>query len=159
MAIMLAFGLAVTQVPQASAKTRTMRFGQFAVHMRYDRFTGTWDCRLKGRRVGYHGGVVSFHFDSNIETEQAEFRINGGAVQTAAVYRDQMDSLRLFSTIGPLDNPDKSDVRLPPDLFSDASYIDIRPNPDKHFIGHFNMDGFGAAFTFMKEHGCKDMES
>ena len=143
------------QTGPASAKSTMQHFGDFKVRLTYDSFTGKTACTLEGASVRYRDGILSFPFDPNIPTDRALVRIDYGPVIRAADYSRQIRSQQLFSTSGPLDNPDKSRVLLPASLFENARFVDIRPNPDKRFSRHFKLKGLSAALTFMQTHNCR----
>lgn|GEM_PF-6952975 len=139
----------------ALAKTHHYRFGQFHLTVNYDSFTGATKCLAKGHDIVLRDSIISFKFDPNIPTDRAQVRINAGSVINAAEYRTEIRSRQIFLETGPLPNPDASRVNLPVSLFADASFVDIRPNPDKRFVKHFKLSGLNSALSFMSEHGCK----
>jgi hypothetical protein len=136
-----------------AAYAKYYRFGIWTASVMPDSFTGKNVCTLKAKGIYYRDGIVGFDFGERTDTQSAEFRINGGAVQYARDFDTEVKSDKLFYETGPLENPDSGRVNLPAKLFANAKFIYVRPS-ERTDAKRFRLDGLAEATAFIKSKNC-----
>jgi hypothetical protein len=137
----------------AQSATVHRRVGGWTVKLARDRFTGAVSCWMNKGRVEFRGDVLVFHADSDVDTDDAVFRIDGGPGRSVreATYEDQRRGY--FRDGGPLENPSSGKVALPSFYVTGAKWVYIRANPRRSPVA-FDVRRFADALALARSMNC-----
>ena len=151
------WALAVTALivlPVSSTVTaKTYRFGAWRVKVSHDRFANIDYCSVYGKNMTTEDGIVSLHFQRDIDTDEAWYRIDSAPAAQLSGLRPQVDALIVFPERGPVENPSNGQAKFPVELLLQAHVVDIR-TPHPGWVKHFRTDGLSQALAFTTEHNC-----
>ena len=118
-----------------------------------DRFSNRTTCRLDRSAVVYQHGVVSFQFGGGVNTAEAQFRVDGGDLRSAASVAVQAAGLGARLAGDSLRNPSGGLVNIPASEIAGARLVSIRPDPRS---GHrdFSLSGLSEALQAAKGKNC-----
>ena len=155
--LIVAAGFISISLPvQARPALKTYRFGVWTIHASYDTFTGLNLCRLSAKQIKIEDDVAIFSLGRKMGLEDAVIRIDNGPVLYPSVYRAQITSSTLYNRLGPLDDREDKNVKIPASLLVDANMVDIRPDL-KSRVYHYKLDGLSSARAFMNSHSCQNL--
>ncbi len=120
--------------------------------VRTDRFTGEKACQLRARDTLYQDGLVTFRFDHQVDTANAEFRVGEGPVRSVGEVAVAAAGLGARFLTSNSRNPSDGAVRIPARELT-AQSITIRPNP-KAKPRRFSLVGFDRSLSIARERGC-----
>lgn len=123
-----------------------------------DPFTSLASCMVDSRRVRFQGGVVTFTFGPRVDTANALYRIDGGAVHNVGEVGPQVAGLGTSLFSRNTFNPSDGRVRLPWSQLATAHRVDIRPN-DRRYHQSFDLAGLNAALAEARSRGCSDLKA
>jgi len=123
------------------------------VEVKQDRFTGKKHCTATNHDMVYDRGVLTFHFSPNIDTANAVFRIDDGAVRTAGSVAVEAAGLGANFSSKNTRNSSNGEVHIPVVYLSSATTVAIKPN-DKAAHRDFKLRGLSEVLTTMQSRGC-----
>ena len=150
------FGHPLLEPVQTTTKDRHV--GGWTVRVTWDRFTGHTECTLRKGQVELQKDVLVFHSAKWIDTADALFRIDGGAVRNVheATYEDERRGY--YRDGGPLENPSRGEVALPTSYLTGAKWVYIRTNPNRA-PDAFDVRGFSDALALARAQKCPRLDS
>lgn len=123
-----------------------------------DPFTGLASCTVDSDRVRFQSGVATFSFGAKVDTANALFRIDGGAVHNVGEVGPQVAGMGTVLISRNTFNPSDGRVRLPWSQLASAQRVDIRPN-DRRYHQSFDLTGLNAALAQARAQGCSDLRA
>lgn len=125
----------------------------WTLEVRHDTFTGATKCVVKARDMVYRHGVLTFRFDSSIDTANALYRLDQGAVQPAGLVATEAAGLGAQFRSQNMKNPSNGRVHIPTAHLQEAQTVTIRPNGHRR-TKTFRLTGFGDVLAAAKAKGC-----
>lgn len=123
------------------------------LEVRQDTFTGATTCVIEARDMVYRHGVLTFRFDSSVDTANALYRLDQGVVQPAGLVATEAAGLGAQFKSRNMKNPSNGQVHIPTAYLQTAQTITIRPNSHRR-AKTFHLTGFGDVLTVAKTKGC-----
>jgi hypothetical protein len=136
--------------------TRHYHARGWTVRVVWDRFTGEISCTVRKGRVELQNDVLIFQGPSDVDTNDAEFRIDGGPARSVreATYEDQRRGY--YRNGGSLENPSGGAVAIPSHYVTGAKWVyiraDIRHTPDA-----YDVRGFPDALALARSQKCPNL--
>ncbi len=127
--------------------------GGWRLDVKHDQFSGRTTCRLSRGPVSYERQVVTFRFASWVDTANAEFRVDNGAVQSVGSVVVEAAGLGARLRGNSATNPSGGLVAIPSRLVANAASVSIRPNP-KRSHKDFAVKGLAGALGVAQQKGC-----
>jgi hypothetical protein len=118
-----------------------------------DAFAGRTACRLQRDGATYERGVITFRFAPNVNTAQAEFRVDAGTVQSAGAVAVEAAGLGARLHPDRASNDSGGLVAIPARLLLGAKSVLVRPNA-KLAHREFNLRGLPTALDAARKGGC-----
>ena len=125
----------------------------WTLEARHDAFTGSTTCVVKARDMVYRHGVLTFRFDSSVDTANALYRVNQGAVQPAGLVATEAAGLGAQFKSQNMKNPSNGRVHIPMAHLQEAQTVTIRPNSHRR-ARTFNLTGLGHVLSAATAKGC-----
>lgn len=119
----------------------------------HDAFTGATTCLVKARDMVYRHGVLTFSFDSSIDTANALYRVNQGEVKPAGLVATEAAGLGAQFKSPNMKNPSNGKVHIPMAHLQEAQTVTIRPNNRKR-ARTFNLTGLVDVLAIAVGKGC-----
>ncbi len=140
-------------LPGRDVQASHQEVGGWRLDVKHDQFSGRTTCRLKRGPVTYERQVVTFRFASWVDTANAEFRIDNGALQSVGSVAVEAAGLGARLRSDNSTNPSGGLVAIPSRLVANAGSVSIRPNPKR---GHkdFVVKGLTGALAVAQQKGC-----
>ena len=134
-------------------KTAHRHVGGWVVDATTDRFTKTVTCTIGKGWVSFANDVLIFHLGRRADTDDADFRIDGGPARSVreATYEDQRRGY--YRSGGSLENPSAGEVALPSFYVAGAKRVYIRAAPGRT-IESFDVRRFADALTLARQMNC-----
>lgn len=123
------------------------------IELRHDTFANRSSCRLRRGPMTLERGVMTFQFPHSVETATAEYRLDGGPVQSAGATALEVAGQGVRLGTGDLRHPGDGRVTLPLRLIRTAHAVDIRPNLRRSHRA-FDLAGLSAALDAAQREGC-----
>lgn len=118
-----------------------------------DRFGGVKTCTLRRGRISYANKVVTFHLGSRVNTAQARFRLDNGAVRSAGEVAVQAAGRGAGLRTTNLRNPSGGKVHIPAEFVVNGQSLAIHAGPGAR-VRTFNLRGLAASVDVAKAQGC-----
>ena len=132
--------------------------GGWRLQLRRDSFTDTTRCQLNGSGARFSGGVVTFSFGRRVDTANALFRVDGGAVRSAGEVGPEAAGLGAALLSSNTYNPSDGRVIIPWSQLKAAGRIDIRPN-SRATPRAFGVGALRDAVEQARAYGCTDLKA
>ena len=141
---------------QTTAKEFSLPVWKIATYK--DRFTGDVRCRVYQGAVHhplitYSSRTVAFHFKVSLNTTDAYFRLDSGAVKAWRVEYPKLLKLGVQLEGDSLENPTGGLVVLPVEDLTNVHSVTIRPT-SKSSPRTYGIDGLSDAVANAVAHGC-----
>jgi hypothetical protein len=145
---------AADQTGKSQPRQRTQaRIGAWKLTVQHDLFAGRVACELVDGRLAYERGALVVRLPRGADTSAALYRIDGGAVMTAADDYPSLATLGFAIWQDNLRNPSGGLVRIPAPKIAAARELTLEPAPSGR-VWHFPLDGLPAALAAWKDAGC-----
>jgi hypothetical protein len=138
---------------QPDKKTEHLRVGNWGLDVVQDRFTGSIGCEIRKSAITYRHGVVVFQFGHNVDTANAEFRVDNGPARPVSSVTVEAAGLGARFGSDNLDNPSDGVVNIPASVISNARQVSIRPNARSNHRT-FDLTGLAQAVVAARSHRC-----
>ncbi len=123
------------------------------LYVRQDRFTGTTSCLMKGRKMTYRHGVLTFHFSRRTDTANALYRVDQGPARAVGLVGPEAAGLGAEFKSKNTKNPSDGKVHIPSAHLEAAQTVSVRPNKKRQATS-FSLTGFDQALTVAKRLNC-----
>ncbi len=137
---------------------QTILEGGWRLRLRRDAFTGATRCELNAGGARFAGGVVTFSFGPSVDTANALFRVDGGAVRSAGEVGPEAAGLGAALLSSNTRNPSNGRVIIPWSQLKAAERVDVRPNSRAAPRG-FGLVELRVAVEQARTYGCTDLKA
>jgi hypothetical protein len=101
----------------------------------------------------YRHGVLTFSFAPSVDTANALYRVDQGAVQPAGLVATEAAGLGAAFKSQNMKNPSNGRVHIPTAYLQTAQTVTIRPNSQRR-AKTFRLTGFGSVLSAARTKGC-----
>lgn len=125
----------------------------WTLNVRHDGFSGTTSCLIKGRKMTYRHGVLTFHFSPRTDTANALYRVDQGPAQSVGLVAPEAAGLGAEFKSKNTKNPSDGKVHIPTSHLEAAQTVAVRPNKQRRATS-FSLSGFEQAITVARQLNC-----
>lgn len=135
---------------QRVEKSRVMGWN---LEVTQDRFTNKTACKIEKLATLYKHGVITFQFGHDVNTANAQFRVDDGPARDASSVALEAAGLGARLSVGNLKNPSDGAVNIPASVLAGAHQVSIRADRRS---GHrvFDLAGLSQALEAAREKSC-----
>jgi len=137
----------------AATVTHRHTTGRWTLMVHADRFNGQTSCSLRSRGIAIHHDTAIFDLGRGVETDAAQFRIDGGRSHSVQDVTLENAHHGVFPDRGWVDNPSRGEVAVPVSDVVGARRVLIRATPRAPIMS-FDVSRLGEALRSADGLGC-----